>query len=159
MATEKPTVDTIERQASGDRDITAAPGTIENHADLEEGDLKKPVDLEPKPEDQLEALGIPNWQDVERQVVKRLDMTLMPCLWCLYLFSMSSLCPSTMFRVTVTDVQTTWTERPSRRLVCPAWKRTSVWRVPIASTLPSLSCLTGTSPTQALARHSTGRWR
>jgi hypothetical protein len=85
MATEKPTIDAVERQAS--RDIVAAPGTVDNHAELEEGDLKKPADLEPRPEDELEALGIPNWREVERKVVRRLDMTLMPCLWVLYLFS------------------------------------------------------------------------
>ena len=60
---------------------------MDNHAELEEGDLKRPVDLQPKPEDQLESLGIPNWRQVEKQVVRRLDMTLMPCLWALYLFS------------------------------------------------------------------------
>lgn len=39
------------------------------------------------PEDQIDALGIPNWRDLEKQVVRRLDMTLMPCLWVLYLFN------------------------------------------------------------------------
>ena len=39
------------------------------------------------PEEQLDALGIPNWRDLEKQVVRRLDMTLMPCLWVLYLFN------------------------------------------------------------------------
>ncbi|PSN73539.1 MFS general substrate transporter [Corynespora cassiicola Philippines] len=41
----------------------------------------------PRPEETIEALGIPNWRDLEKQVVKRLDMTLMPCLWALYLFN------------------------------------------------------------------------
>ncbi|KAH6695843.1 major facilitator superfamily domain-containing protein [Plectosphaerella plurivora] len=40
-----------------------------------------------RPEEQLEALGIPNWRELEKQVVRRLDMTLMPCLWVLYLFN------------------------------------------------------------------------
>ncbi|KAL2872972.1 hypothetical protein SGCOL_011896 [Colletotrichum sp. CLE4] len=44
-------------------------------------------DLLPTPEEQIEALGIANWRDLEKQVVKRLDMTLMPCLWVLYLFN------------------------------------------------------------------------
>lgn len=46
------------------------------------------TDLTPAdPEEQLDALGIPNWRDLEKQVVRRLDMTLMPCLWVLYLFN------------------------------------------------------------------------
>ncbi|KAF4983049.1 hypothetical protein FZEAL_1449 [Fusarium zealandicum] len=44
-------------------------------------------DLLPSPEEQIDALGIPNWRDLEKQVVRRLDMTLMPCLWVLYLFN------------------------------------------------------------------------
>ena len=40
-----------------------------------------------KPEEQIDALGIPNWRDLEKKVVWRLDMTLMPCLWVLYLFN------------------------------------------------------------------------
>lgn len=39
------------------------------------------------PEDQIDALGIPNWRDLEKKLVMRLDMTLMPCLWVLYLFN------------------------------------------------------------------------
>ncbi|KAM0281440.1 hypothetical protein ACHAQH_003563 [Verticillium albo-atrum] len=35
----------------------------------------------------IEALGIPHWQDMEKKLVKRLDMTLMPMLWVLYLFN------------------------------------------------------------------------
>lgn len=41
----------------------------------------------PSPEETIEALGIPEWRTLEKQVVKRLDMTLMPCLWVLYLFN------------------------------------------------------------------------
>lgn len=33
------------------------------------------------------ALGIPNWQELEKQIVRRLDLTLMPMLWVLYLFN------------------------------------------------------------------------
>lgn len=50
-------------------------------------DNLKDGDLLANPEEQIEALGIPNWRDLEKQVVKRLDMTLMPCLWVLYLFN------------------------------------------------------------------------
>ncbi|EFQ35954.1 major facilitator superfamily transporter [Colletotrichum graminicola M1.001] len=35
----------------------------------------------------IEALGLENWQDLEKKLVKRLDMTLMPMLWVLYLFN------------------------------------------------------------------------
>ena len=41
----------------------------------------------PSPEETIEALGIPEWRALEKQVLKRLDMTLMPCLWVLYLFN------------------------------------------------------------------------
>lgn len=47
----------------------------------------KPTDLPADPEEQIEALGIPNWRELEKKVVRRLDMTLMPCLWILYLFN------------------------------------------------------------------------
>ncbi|KAL2204284.1 MFS general substrate transporter [Sarocladium strictum] len=32
-------------------------------------------------------LGIPNWEELEKKVVKRLDMTLLPTLWLLYVFN------------------------------------------------------------------------
>lgn len=54
---------------------------------VEADDLVKPGEYLPSHEETIEALGIPNWREVERQVVKRLDMTLMPCLWVLYLFN------------------------------------------------------------------------
>lgn len=41
----------------------------------------------PSPEEQIEALGIPNWRELEKKIVRRLDMTLMPCVWCLYFFN------------------------------------------------------------------------
>ncbi|KAM0277432.1 hypothetical protein ACHAQH_005796 [Verticillium albo-atrum] len=41
----------------------------------------------PSNEAPIEALGIPNWRELEKKIVKRLDMTLMPCLWVLYLFN------------------------------------------------------------------------
>lgn len=41
----------------------------------------------PSTEAPLEALGIPNWRELEKKVVQRLDMTLMPCLIVLYLFN------------------------------------------------------------------------
>lgn len=35
----------------------------------------------------IEALGIPDWREQEKKIVRRLDMTLMPMLWVLYLFN------------------------------------------------------------------------
>lgn len=35
----------------------------------------------------IEALGIPEWEKLEKKLVRRLDMTLMPMLWVLYLFN------------------------------------------------------------------------
>lgn len=55
--------------------------------DVEDPDKLKGGEYLPNPEDQIEALGLPNWRELEKQVVRRLDMTLMPCLWVLYLFN------------------------------------------------------------------------
>jgi len=41
----------------------------------------------PRRQEMLEQLGIPNWQEVEKKVVRRLDMTLLPTLWILYVFN------------------------------------------------------------------------
>lgn len=49
--------------------------------------LQKQADFIPSPEDQIDALGIPEWRTLEKKLVRRLDMTLMPCLWVLYLFN------------------------------------------------------------------------
>ncbi|KAJ0372721.1 hypothetical protein COL26b_009065 [Colletotrichum chrysophilum] len=75
---------------------TAPPGAVEaNRPDevnkepsiVEANDGDGKGELLPSPEEQIDALGIPNWRELEKQVVKRLDMTLMPCLWVLYLFN------------------------------------------------------------------------
>lgn len=47
----------------------------------------KQAELLPSPEEQIEALGIPNWRELEKSIVRRLDMTLMPSLIVLYLFN------------------------------------------------------------------------
>lgn len=47
----------------------------------------KQAQLLPTPEEQIEALGIRNWRELEKQIVRRLDMTLMPSLIVLYLFN------------------------------------------------------------------------
>jgi hypothetical protein len=44
--------------------------------ELEAADGELPSRLAP-----IEALGIPNWRELEKKLVRRLDMTLMPCLW------------------------------------------------------------------------------
>lgn len=49
--------------------------------------FEKQADFVPSPEDQIDALGIPEWRALEKKIVRRLDMTLMPCLWSLYLFN------------------------------------------------------------------------
>lgn len=41
----------------------------------------------PRPEDIIENLGIPNWRELEKKIVRRLDMTLLPTLWILYVFN------------------------------------------------------------------------
>lgn len=75
---------------------TVPPGAVETNrpdevnkepsiVEANDGDGKGEV--LPSPEEQIDALGIPNWRELEKQVVKRLDMTLMPCLWVLYLFN------------------------------------------------------------------------
>lgn len=53
---------------------------------VEAGELKHEGRL-PNPEERLDALGIPNWRELEKKLVRRLDMTLMPCLWVLYFFN------------------------------------------------------------------------
>lgn len=88
MADEKQVTRTSENQGGADMIRAAAPDpdtVVDGHGDVEE-ELKQPEPL-PRPEDQLDALGIPNWRQLEKQVVRRLDFTLMPCLWCLYLFN------------------------------------------------------------------------
>lgn len=55
-------------------------------AAVEEGYLANEGRL-PSPEEQIDALGIPNWRELEKKIVRRLDMTLMPCVWCLYFFN------------------------------------------------------------------------
>lgn len=85
MVHDKPTTQTIEMTSPDDaiRGMGATEPVVDGDA---EEDLKQPDSL-PRAEDQLDALGIPNWRELEKQVVRRLDFTLMPCLWCLYLFN------------------------------------------------------------------------
>jgi len=41
----------------------------------------KEAEFLPSPEEQIEALGIAYWRHLEKKIVRRLDLTLMPCLW------------------------------------------------------------------------------
>ncbi|EJT76832.1 hypothetical protein GGTG_06746 [Gaeumannomyces tritici R3-111a-1] len=81
---EKPSAQPVDNvatgNAAGDR-VTKEPSVLEAN-----DGLKKPEHL-PSADEQIEALGIPNWKELERKVVKTLDMTLLPCLWVLYLFN------------------------------------------------------------------------
>lgn len=61
-------------------------GTAIEHLNDEEHTIEKKEAL-PTPDEQLDALGIPDWRNLEKKLVKRLDMTLVPCLWALYLFN------------------------------------------------------------------------
>ncbi|KAM0712019.1 hypothetical protein Q7P37_011113 [Cladosporium fusiforme] len=41
----------------------------------------------PSKDELIDALGIPDWKGLEKKIVRRLDMTLMPTLWVLYVFN------------------------------------------------------------------------
>jgi hypothetical protein len=45
--------------------------------------FKNAEDL-PSPEEIIERLGIPDWRNLEKKLVRRLDITLVPMLWILY---------------------------------------------------------------------------
>jgi hypothetical protein len=47
----------------------------------EKREIAAHIDLE------LDATQTPEWRAKERKIVRRLDMTLMPMVWCLYLFN------------------------------------------------------------------------
>lgn len=84
MSDSKITTQQIEQLRTQQQDVITAEPRPED-VDIEE-ELKE-SDPVPRAEDQLDALGIPNWRELEKQVVRRLDFTLMPCLWSLYLFN------------------------------------------------------------------------
>ncbi|XEU97332.1 hypothetical protein FSHL1_002618 [Fusarium sambucinum] len=56
----------------------------------EEGSMKH-VDADSTPisarDHAFAELGIPNWEELQKKVVRRLDMTLLPTLWLLYVFN------------------------------------------------------------------------
>lgn len=74
-------------QAVAVENTAADAPVIEKGPDIDE---KNPAMLEeavtktgylPSPEERIEALGIPNWRELEKKLVRRLDMTLMPCTY------------------------------------------------------------------------------
>ena len=87
-------VEHAERECERDRipmdkhdTIESAPKSAIDAGNLEVGEVEKAEALPPSAEDQLEALGIPNWREVDKKMVRRLDCTLVPCLWALYIFN------------------------------------------------------------------------
>ena len=54
----------------------------------EEGGLKYMTQDElPTRDEIIDQLGIPDWKKLEKKLVLRLDMTLLPMLWILYVFN------------------------------------------------------------------------
>lgn len=81
-----------EEQGSNTADTTVPNKAVpeKEQADFEqaeEGNKVMDASHLPRPEEVIEALGIPNWRELEKKAVRRLDMTLMPALWVLYLFN------------------------------------------------------------------------
>lgn len=56
------------------------------HDEHVEESLQKNHELR-RPEEIIEELGIPEWRALEKKIVRRLDMTLLPMLWILYVFN------------------------------------------------------------------------
>lgn len=54
----------------------------DHNEEMDDGDSIK---ASPNYVDPMEALGIENWREIEKKVVRRLDITLLPMLWVLYL--------------------------------------------------------------------------
>ncbi|WQF89196.1 Putative major facilitator superfamily, MFS transporter superfamily [Colletotrichum destructivum] len=61
-------------------------GVALEHTDQASDEEKHPQHL-PSVTAPIEALGLEDWQGLEKKLVRRLDMTLMPMLWVLYLFN------------------------------------------------------------------------
>jgi MFS family permease len=69
-----------------EKDLGTNSAVEKELAEVEDGSVKNQGHL-PSPEEAIEALGIPNWRELEKKIVCRLDMTLMPCVWVLYFFN------------------------------------------------------------------------
>lgn len=61
-------------------------GVALEHTDQASDEEKHPQHL-PSVTAPIEALGLEDWRGLEKKLVRRLDMTLMPMLWVLYLFN------------------------------------------------------------------------
>ena len=86
-ATGQPTPTETRRSSAIDTTATP-PKKDELPIEHEEGAPKALTAEElPSPEEVIEALGIPNWRELEKKIVRRLDMTLLPMLWILYVFN------------------------------------------------------------------------
>jgi hypothetical protein len=51
---------------------------------MEEAPKFKTAEDLPSPEEIIDRLGIPDWKNLEKKLVRRLDLTLVPMLWILY---------------------------------------------------------------------------
>lgn len=60
------------------------PGPVQHEKEKETMSAHAEFQPNLEPLDPIEALNMPNWKDVEKQLKRRLDLTLMPMLWILY---------------------------------------------------------------------------
>lgn len=86
LGAQVPNVDQTPQTTAVENTAADQPVVEKDPAMVEDGDLKHEGHL-PSPEERIEELGIANWRDLEKKLVRRLDMTLMPCLWVLYFFN------------------------------------------------------------------------
>jgi hypothetical protein len=73
-----------ERRASAIDAIINAEKEGISIAQMEEAPKFKTAEDLPSPEEIIERLGIPDWRNLEKKLVRRLDITLVPMLWILY---------------------------------------------------------------------------
>jgi hypothetical protein len=52
-----------------------------SHLESEKPDAEKGEGALPSALAPIEALCLENWRELEKKLVRRLDMTMMPCLW------------------------------------------------------------------------------
>ena len=76
------------RPESHIEDIKADPPVTDIRIEHTEEGIRVTADgTLPKPEDIVDQLGIPNWRELEKKIVRRLDLTILPTLWVLYVFN------------------------------------------------------------------------
>jgi MFS family permease len=81
-AVERPQSGSMPVENSDKKDASLHVDENGDKLEIENGDGELPSRLAP-----IEALGIENWQALEKKLVRRLDLTLMPCLWLLYIIN------------------------------------------------------------------------